>query len=110
MPKPGPGGSVMTKSAPKTDNSEAAVFARLWESRTGRLTVPVARHVLKLRFAEADRARMSEFARKNREDQLTAAEREELDGFVRIGDLLAILQSKARKLLPNRGETGIKTR
>jgi len=38
-------------------------------------------------------------AERNREGTLTDAEREELDDFVKVGDLLAILQSKARKLL-----------
>jgi hypothetical protein len=80
-------------------NSEAAIFARLWEGKAGSLTVPLARHVLKLGFDENDTARMHELAERNRRGQLTAAERDELDNFVRVGDLLAILQSKARKLL-----------
>jgi hypothetical protein len=79
-------------------NSEAAIFARLWDAKSG-LTPQLARHVLKLAFSEADIARMHELAEKNREGQLTPTEREELDSFVKVGDLLAILQSKARKLL-----------
>jgi hypothetical protein len=89
----------MSKAQPPTESSEAAIFARLWEGRTGGLTVPLARHVLKLGFGEADVARMRELARKNRGGRLTPAEEQELDNFVRVGDLLAILQSKARKLL-----------
>jgi hypothetical protein len=42
---------------------------------------------------------MRELAERNQEGQLSTEEREELDDFVKIGDLLAILQSKARKLL-----------
>ena len=78
-------------------NSAAAIFARVWEG--GALTAPVARHVLKLGFSPDDKSRMRELAERNREGTLTDAEREELDDFVKVGDLLAILQSKARKLL-----------
>ena len=80
-------------------NSAAAIFARLWEGESGALTAPVARHVLKLGFSPDDKARMHELAERNREGTLTGEEREELDDFVKIGDLLAILQSKARKRL-----------
>jgi hypothetical protein len=79
--------------------SEAAIFARLWETREGGLTPELARHVLKLRFSDNDIARMHELAARNQQGELSPAETDELDNFVRVGDLLAILQSKARKLL-----------
>lgn len=79
--------------------SEAAIFARVWEGGHGGLTVPVARHVLKLGFSADDKARMHELLEQNRAGQLTDPEREELDNFVKVADLLAILQSKARKYL-----------
>jgi hypothetical protein len=63
------------------------------------MSVPVAQHVLALEFGDEDVARMRELAARNREGAITAAEREELDNFVRVGDLLALLQSKARKVL-----------
>jgi hypothetical protein len=88
----------MATTRPNLRGSAAAIFARLWEGEEG-LTPPVARHVLKLGFGEADKARMHELVERNREGQLTDDEREELDYFVKVGDLLAILQSKARKLL-----------
>jgi len=76
----------------------AAIFARLWEGEQG-LTVPVARHVLKLGFGDADKARMRELAGRNGRGELSDEEREELDNFVKVGDLLAVLQSRARKFL-----------
>lgn len=79
-------------------NSEAAIFARLWDAEGG-LSPQLARHVLKLAFSEADMARMHLLAERNQNGKLTPAERAELDNFVKVGDLLAILQSKARKLL-----------
>lgn len=63
------------------------------------MTAPLARQVLKLQFRESDRARMNELTRANRHGELASAESEELDDYVRVGDNLAILQSKARMLL-----------
>ena len=45
---------------------------------------------------------MKALARKNREGRISCAELNELDSYVKAGDLLAILQSKARKLLKAR--------
>jgi hypothetical protein len=79
--------------------SEAAIFARVWESRDGGLTPEVARHVLRLGFSAEDKARMHDLVERNRAGALSDRERAELDNFVKVGDLLAIVQSKARKLL-----------
>ena len=81
------------------ENSEAAIFARLWDSDENMLSPELAGHVMKLSFSEQDKARMHELAAKNRSGRLSKQEREELDNFVRVGDLLAILQSRARQRL-----------
>jgi len=78
------------------DTSEAAIFARLWESAA---SPDLAMQVLKLGFSERDQSRMHELAAKNQRESLSAAESQELDNFIKVGDLLAILQSKARKYL-----------
>jgi hypothetical protein len=87
----------MTKIANTAPESEAALFARLWDGEA--MTPELARHILKLRFLEADEARMRQLATKNREGRLSGAESRELDTYVKVGDLLAILQSKARVFL-----------
>src|SRR5260370_36035597 len=86
---------------PYLDNgtSEAAIFARLWETAQGGLPSTLARHILKLGFSERDNARMHELAVKNHEARISPAEQEELDNYIKAGDLLALLQSKARKSL-----------
>jgi hypothetical protein len=66
------------------------------------MTPELARHLLTLGFTEDDRGRMHELAAKNQEGQLSAPERAELDSYIQVGDLLAILQSKARKALKAR--------
>src|SRR4051812_14634435 len=78
--------------------SEAAIFSRLWDGKTT-LTIPLARHILKLAFGPEDVARMRELAQRNSKGQITPAELDELDGYVKVGDFLAILQSKARRVL-----------
>jgi len=80
-----------------TLNGETAIFLRVWDGQ--RLTPELARHVLRLAFSEEDKARMHELAVKNQESALTPEEVEELDGFIKVGDLLGILQSRARVLL-----------
>ncbi|MEX2119612.1 MAG: hypothetical protein WD847_08455 [Pirellulales bacterium] len=90
---------MATTDVHQDQTSEAAIFARLWEAGEDGLSVELARHVLKIRFPEPDRARMHELAEQNQQRRLSPHEQEELDNFVKVGDLLAILQSKARKLL-----------
>lgn len=85
-------------------NSETELLLRLWDRQ--RLTPTLARHLLKLEFAEEDHARMHELAVKNQEDLISAAERQELDNYVRVGTLLSIVQSRARTTLKCRTRNG----
>jgi hypothetical protein len=79
--------------------SKAEIFARLWEGKAVRLSVPVARHVLKLGFSDNERARVVDLVRRHGTGELTAIEIEEMDNYLKVGDLLALLQSKARQFL-----------
>src|SRR5262245_56526537 len=88
-----------TTVARRSKTSEAAIFSRVWEDETKALSPTVARHVLKLKFSEQDQARMHDLAAKNRAGKLSTEEAEEFDNFVKVGDLLALLQSKARQRL-----------
>ncbi len=82
--------------------SEAAIFTRLWETENGKLPQTLAKQILKLQFSKYDRARMHELAVKNQDGLISPGELEELDNYVRVGDLLAVLQSKARRALKKR--------
>src|SRR5437588_11816944 len=77
--------------------SEAAIFSRLWETERGKLPRTLARLVLKLGFSEEDKARMHKLAAKNQDGHISSAELEELDNYVKAGELLALLQAKARR-------------
>ncbi len=87
-----------------TTTSEAAIFSRVLEPEKPMLSDDAARSILALDFAPADRERMNALAAKARAGALSPAEDEELENFLRVGDLLAIMQSKARRTLRN-GDT-----
>ena len=65
------------------------------------LTPEVADRLVRLRAPESVAARMEDLARKSEEGTLSDDEREEYDAFVSAGNFIAILQSKARRLLKN---------
>jgi len=79
--------------------SDVAIFARLLETSSRRLTPALARYLLSLGFLDTDQARMAELAERNQEGSISGQEKEELMSYVKAGHLLAVLQSKARKAL-----------
>ncbi len=79
--------------------SQAAIFLRLWETEDGTLPRTLARTILKLGFPKYDKARMHELAVKNQQARISTSELKELDNYIASGDLLALLQSKARSTL-----------
>ena len=85
-------------SAP-SPTAEAAIWARVIEPEDNGLPRAAARALLRLTFSARDKDRMNELARKNREGLLTAEERRELEGYVKVGDVLALIHLKARKAL-----------
>ena|SRR5438132_9171025 len=86
----------------KTDvfisNPGAAIWQRVIEF-DGELSLSAARALLKLRFSERDHALLDELSAKARAGSLTADEQTQLDTFERLGCLLDILHSKARRAL-----------
>ena len=67
---------------------------------TGRgLSRPLAESILSLDFPESDAARAAELNEKANEGTLTDAEREELQVYANVADLLAYWQQKAHHAL-----------
>jgi hypothetical protein len=97
---------MQTTQTPGNHISEAAIFGRLFANGRQPLTPELARHVLTLGFSDEDRTRMHELAVKNQAGQLSPPEAAELDSYIKVGDLVAILQSKARKFLKTRPGDG----
>jgi hypothetical protein len=85
-----------SKSAPV---SEMSILRRVVDPERPFLSQDAARAILGLSFSAADRARMNRLAEKNREGTLSPKEDEELSNYIRVGQTLGILQSKARRSL-----------
>jgi hypothetical protein len=78
-------------------NSEALIWSRLMDPEKNGLSREAARSLLRLAFDEAAKARMNELAQKNQEGLLTEEERQELQAYVKVGDVLSLIHLKARK-------------
>ena len=76
--------------------NEADIFSRVIDPSNPTLTPDAAKAVLQLSYGEADHARMAELACKSNEGMLTPDERRELESYIFVGDVLAMLKSKAR--------------
>ena len=80
-------------------NTEAAIWARLFQSEETEVTPDAARYLLSLKFPAADERRVNELSAKARAGVLTDSEAQELDNYLHIASLLAVMQSKARRIL-----------
>ena len=80
-------------------NSEAAIWARLMQARKAELSPEAAEFLLAIDFEESDRQRMLQLAERSEAGTLTAEEQIEFDGYLHVGNLLAVMQSKARLAL-----------
>jgi hypothetical protein len=89
--------AIQTRTAKK----DAAIWARVIQLEEDP-TPTAAKALLKLRFSAVDRERMHELAAKARAGTLSADEEHESDIYERLGCLLDILHSKARRALNRR--------
>jgi hypothetical protein len=80
-------------------NTEAAIWARLMQSPSEKLSPETAEFLLSIRFGEGDVDRMHQLAERSTEGMLTDDERTEFDSYLRVGNFLAVMQSKARRAL-----------
>ena len=77
--------------------NDLAIFRRLVEPDSPTLNRDAAEAILRLRFGPADLKRMNDLAEKNRRGEVTDREHAELASFIRVGQTLGVLQSKARR-------------
>jgi hypothetical protein len=80
-------------------NTEAAILTRIIQFGQRELTPDAARYLLSMQLPPSDEDRVNELSAKARAGSLTEAEAQELDSYLHIGSLLAVMQSKARRLL-----------
>jgi hypothetical protein len=79
--------------------SEMAILRRVVDPSRPFQSADAARAILRMRFGASDRARMNRLAAKNRRAKLAPGEEAALDNYIRVGQTLGILQSKARRTL-----------
>jgi len=83
------------------DIVESAVWQRVVHLED-QLSPTAARTLLKVGFDERDTQRISELAAKARAGQLDADEEREADAYERLGCLLDVIHSQARRVLKRR--------
>ena len=76
-----------------------ALLERLLEPVSRSLNAEAAKELVKLKADTKTQARVDELARKCNEGELTPSERSEYERYVTAGNLVAILQAKARLTL-----------
>ena len=87
------------------ETSEMAILRRIVDPEQPFFSAEAARAILRLDFNADDRTRMNQLAAKNRAGKLTSTEEQELDSYIRVGQMLGILQSKARRSLRAAGKS-----
>jgi hypothetical protein len=90
--------------------SATDILDRVLESDKATFSPETAREILALDFSQEDKERMRLLSAKARDGELTAAEKTEIDNYERVGHLLGILQSKARRSLKGDGRANGKSK
>ena len=80
-------------------HDRTTVLERFLEPVTDSLNVEAARKLVRLKADVKTQARVDKLARKCNEGELNDEERAEYEWYVTAGNLIAILQAKARLLL-----------
>ena len=83
--------------------SEASILSRLLDLRAADLTPAVAEFLLTIQFPSQDVPRMNQLSDLAQHGALSATQQAELDSYIHVSNLLALLQSRARKLLKAQG-------
>lgn len=86
--------------------SEVAIFGRVLEPEEATLDVAAAKAILNLDFQEADKDRMRVLLAKAKKATLTADEQVEIDNYERVGHMLSLMKSKARRSLSGGQDNG----
>jgi len=77
-------------------STEAAIIARMIHAEKADLPDDAAQVLLRFKFDQTDLDRMHELAVKNQDDALTAAEKAELDSYLRLSYFIDLMHAKAR--------------
>lgn len=90
---------AVTTRASKPTSVGTEILDQLAKVDARSLSPATARELLDVNFLPAARARIEVLMARSGEGRLTDAEQEELDEYLRVADLVAVLHSKARQAL-----------
>jgi hypothetical protein len=79
--------------------SQAAILSRLIRPEEDNLTPEAAEGFLRIKFEQRELDRMHHLAVGNQDGTLTPQEQDEMDNYRRVGFLLDLIHSKARRAL-----------
>ena len=79
--------------------NESEILSRVIAPQNGNLSEHTAEAFLGLEFPADDIERMNDLAEKNRRGEISELERDEMERYSRVGNLINLLQSKARRSL-----------
>jgi hypothetical protein len=88
---------------PKPEPVGTTILEQLADLDVRSLSPETARKLLGLGFTRSQQEHVDVLSGKARKGSLTSAEQTDLDEFIRVADLLAILQSRARQALRRAG-------
>ena len=83
--------------------TDSDIWSRVFKSSWKELDPRSARAILRIGLTESDRKRIDRLSRRGREGNLSAAERAELESYVHVARVLAMMHSRARKFLKDEG-------
>ncbi len=90
---------------PPLANNEAMILERLLEPDKPTLPPSACEAILAIAFSSADKTRMHQLAAKAQSGTLSVEEQAEAEAYSRVGSLLGVLKSKARRSLKNCPDT-----
>ena len=88
-----------------TTVTEAEILAGVLSPNRGDFPAEVAQVVLNWKFDRRATAHINALARRNQKGTISAAEREELERYLRVGSFLNLIQAKARLSLMSAEES-----
>ena len=86
-----------------TADSEVDILSRIIEPDNSELPAGIAQEILKWKFSAVDRERMGELLERAKSGNPTRKEKVEAEKYERVGHLVSILKSKARRSLKKGG-------
>ena len=84
-------------------NTQASILSRLLDLRVEDLTPAAAEFLLTIQFPKDDLNRMNRLSDLAQQGTLSADQQAELDSYIHVSNLLALMQSRARRLLKSHG-------